>query len=111
MNKVFTRCLLTVCFTITLFSIAAAQTHKIDSLQIILKTLPSDTNRVKTLLALCRMYSVSNTEEMERSAQEALLLAQRIHFEKGEASSNIYIARFYNKTANAPKAIEFLLKA
>jgi len=111
MIRVFIKYLLIPCFTITLFNFTHAQTPKIDSLQAILKTLQADTNRVNTLIELCRMHSVSNTEEMERGAQEALLLARKIHFGKGEANANIYIARYYNKIGNAPKAIEFLLKA
>ncbi len=111
MIRRFTKYLLIQCFSVTIFNFTFAQTSKIDSLQTILKTLPEDTNRVNTLINLCRAQSSVNTEKMELTAQEALLLAQKIHFGKGEANANIYLARYYNKVGDAPKAIEFLLKA
>lgn len=107
----FARHLVLLCLlnTVTIFSFA--QTSKIDSLLAVIKKLPADTNRVNTLNELCRAYSASDTEKMEQAAREALALAQKIHFGKGEAYADIYLALYYNKVGNAPRAIEFLLKA
>jgi tetratricopeptide (TPR) repeat protein/DNA-binding CsgD family transcriptional regulator len=109
--SILAKCLLILCFVITAFSLSFAQTSKIDSLQTSLKTLPEDSSRVKTLIELCKVLSSLNTEKMNETAEEALLLAQKVHFEKGEANANIYHALYYNKVGDAPKAISFLLKA
>ena len=110
MVRLFTRCLFVQSFFIIAFNLTA-QTPKVDSLQTILKTLPADSNRVNTLIALCRTLSSFNTEMMGQTAREAASLAQNINFGKGEANANIYIARYHNKIGDSPKAIEFLLKA
>ncbi|MEO7989433.1 MAG: tetratricopeptide repeat protein [Chryseolinea sp.] len=111
MTRSFVIPLLLQCFFVIAYNLTSAQTPKIDSLQAVIKTLPADTNRVNTLINICRAQSSFNTEKMELTAQEALALARKIHFGKGEANANIYLARYYNKVGNAPKAIEFLLKA
>ncbi|HTJ53181.1 MAG TPA: tetratricopeptide repeat protein [Cyclobacteriaceae bacterium] len=108
--RILAKCLFILCF-LTAFSLSFAQTPKIDSLQTVLKTLPEDSNRVKTLIEICKFMSSQNTEKMNETAEEALLLAQKVHFEKGEAHANIYHALYYNKVGDAPKAISFLLKA
>jgi DNA-binding CsgD family transcriptional regulator len=107
----FTRYLLVPCFLLTIVNFTTAQTSPLDSLQAVLKTLPADTNRVNTLIEICKIHSSSNTEKMEQTAREALSLAQEIHFGKGEAFAAVYLARYYHNTGNAPRAVEFLLKA
>lgn len=93
------------------FSFAQKRNAKIDSLKAILSTLPQNSNRVKTLISICRVQSRVSTEQMEITAREALALAHQINFEKGEASANVYLAFFYKKTGDTPKAVESLLKA
>ena len=109
--RILTRCLLILCFVTTAFNVSSAQSSKVDSLQIVLKTLPEDSTRVNTQIELCKILSSLNTEKMKEVAQEALLLAQKIHFEKGEANANVYHALYYNKVGDAPQAISYLLKA
>jgi|GEM_PF-5370192 len=111
MIGLFVRHLLIQLIFVNTFNLTFAQSTKIDSVQSVLKTLPADTNRVNTLIYLCRIQSSANTEKMALTAQEALSLARKIHFAKGEANANIYLALYYNKVGDAPKAIEFLLKA
>lgn len=107
---VLLRCVLLItCFVSV--SPGFAQTARIDSLQSVLKTLPEDTNRVNTLIDLCRAQSLLSTEKMEQTARTALKLAHQINFQAGEANANIYLALYYKKTGSAPQAIEFLLKA
>lgn len=61
------------------------RTYKADSLRTLLRqpALP-DTSRVKALASLCTETNRTNTQEAQRMAQQALALAQKIHFRRGE---------------------------
>src|ERR1035437_3742011 len=61
---------------------------EIDSLLSILKTSKDDTNKIKTLNALSRLYAnTSNYEPALQDAQEALQRSEKILYKKGMAAA------------------------
>jgi tetratricopeptide (TPR) repeat protein len=80
------QCLLLFILLATLRS--QAQSHRVDSLQLILHTAQPDTNKVKLLIALSDAYlgkalSKKNHEEALNSAKQAQILAESLGFESG----------------------------
>jgi tetratricopeptide (TPR) repeat protein len=106
-----TICIVAICLLAN--HIATAQKHQaeIDSLEEVLTTLPQDTNRVNTLIKLCRVLQSSNTKKVLEVANEAVAVAQDIDFGKGEGKAYVYIGYYYHRLGNSPQAIEYLLKA
>jgi serine phosphatase RsbU (regulator of sigma subunit) len=60
---------------------------QIDSLQNVLKKLPPDTNRVKTLLKLCDIYQHNDINKWETNLKEATDIATRLNYRKGIAET------------------------
>ncbi|SKC77451.1 tetratricopeptide repeat protein [Ohtaekwangia koreensis] len=106
-----TICIVAICLLAN--HIATAQKHQaeIDSLEKVLTTLPQDTNRVNTLIKLCRVLQSSSTKKVLEVANEAVVVAQNIDFGKGEGKAYVYIGYYYHRLGNSPQAIEYLLKA
>lgn len=68
-----------------------AQGDNVDSLRLILETAPPDTNKVNTLIAICRSeYRVSPTEAILHG-NEARVLSQQLGYNKGLALAYKYI--------------------
>jgi tetratricopeptide (TPR) repeat protein len=112
--RLFSRCLLlSLLVVITLFNFAFAQNDNstIDSLQTVLKTIPEDTNRVNTLIELCRAQPPSDLKRILQFANEALALSQKINFPDGEADTYFYLGYSYYAIGDMPKALEFVLKS
>lgn len=67
------------------FAFAGAQNKTIDSLQSVLPTQKEDTNRVNTLLQLSAQFRKQSKIEMSvRYSNEALALAEKLHFKTGQ---------------------------
>lgn len=100
-------------FALIICNFALAQNHqaKIDSLHAVLKTIPADTNRVNTLIELCKAQSFSDSKLILQFANEAIALSQKINFQGGEANTHFYLGYFYYAIGDMPKAIESILKA
>ena len=112
--RLFGRCLLLFPFlVITPCNFSFAQNHntKIDSLLAVLKTIPADTNKVNTLIELCKAQSSSDLKLILQFANEALALSQKINFPEGEANTYFYLGYSYYATGDMPKALESILKA
>ena len=82
-----------------------------DSLKQALQNEKTDTGRVLTLANLSFTYFESKPDTAMALALEALSLAHRTGFEKGEAISLNRIANVYDALANYPKGMEVLLQA
>lgn len=95
----------------TVFSVAQAQDKIIDSLLVVLKTLPDDTNRVICLNELAANYGEIDVKKEIETAYEALTIAKQINYEKGIAMAYTYLASGYTQAGNHGKSIEYLLKA
>ena len=91
-----------------LFSLPCfSQQSKIDSLLQVLKTSNEDTNKVNTLNALGRETRNTGDYEVSREySRKALLLSEKINFEKGKISAYINrgMTHFYQN--NFPVALE-----
>ncbi len=100
--------LLLLCFY---FSFASAQSSEAESLKLALQKSGPDTSRVLLLEELSRVYSTSKTDTSLMFAQEALSLARKIGFEKGEAISLNRIGTVLSSIGNHPQALQNLLEA
>src|SRR5271170_4309683 len=72
-----------------LFAFAAnSQNNTIDSLQKVVQNQKEDTNKVKTLTRLSwQFYYENNNKTSLQYAGEALTLAEKINYKKGESSA------------------------
>lgn len=93
-----------------LFSLQGfSQQSKIDSLLQVLKTSKEDTNKVNTLNALGRETRNTGDYEVSREySREALLLSEKINFEKGKIAIYINRGMTYFYQNNFPVALENL---
>jgi len=83
----------------------------IDSLQKVLKTQKEDTNKVKTLTAICDEKSdIGEYEKARKYADEALALSEKIGFKRGAAVAYNRIGRIYLLISDFPKALEYYQK-
>jgi len=88
-----------------------AQNRIIDSLKTLLKKEKRDTARVNLLCDLAYVFQPFKPDTSIKLGLEALSLANRIHFTKGEANSLNRIGAAYGSTGNNPKAMECFLQA
>ena len=91
---------------------ATAQTREIDSLRIILRepTL-HDTTRTNTLLQLARRLYSQNAAEMERTAREALSIAERNNFQRGIADGLLQIGRSMHVRSRYTEGMDYIAQA
>ena len=103
-------------FTFTFFlvftaSIAITQSiQKIDSLKHQLFICKEDTSRVLIMLRLCSEYDLTNLDSGIRYGQQALILAQRIQFSKGEVNALHSLGGSYRRSGDIPKGLELIYK-
>jgi hypothetical protein len=83
-----------------------AQSHVKDSLKRMLQQDTEDTSRVLHLAALSYEYLESNPDTLRMLALDALTLARRIGFMKGEAVSLQRVGNAYRVYGDYPKALE-----
>ncbi len=88
-----------------------AQSHKRDSLKTLIKTEKRDTQKVNLLCALAYTYSSNSPDTAIKIALEALTLANRSHFIKGQALSFNRIGYSFHVSGNYAKAMEAYLQA
>lgn len=88
--------------------LAQSKTNKIiDSILIILKTAKEDTVKVKNMIELGSQYRVAGDFKMSLQVQnEALALAEKLHFKKGAASAFSGIGRTYRTMGNNTEALK-----
>src|SRR5439155_17022916 len=85
-----------------------AQTDKeIDSLLSILKSSKEDSGKVNTLNALSkRLWRTANSPQGMKYAQDALTLAEKMHFKTGIVDAYKYIGSHYEYQGNYPEALK-----
>jgi len=78
----------------------------------VLKIAKEDTNKVKNLNALGMwLWASTRYEEAKKYANDALVLAEKLHFKNGKATAYYYIGLIYNHQANLPEALKNYLAA
>ena len=93
------------------WSIGFTQTiQKIGSLKHELSISKEDTSRVLIMLRLCSEYDLSNLDSGIRYGQQALNLAQRIQFSKGEVNALHSLGSSYRRSGEIPKGLELIYK-
>ena len=88
------------------FANAHAQNNPTDSLRQAIAKEKQDTSRVKLIINLGREYLYSKPDSTFLLSLEALSLARRVHFVKGEALSLTGLGDGYENLGNYPKAFE-----
>ncbi|MDO1449438.1 tetratricopeptide repeat protein [Rhodocytophaga aerolata] len=78
----------------------------IDSLQTLLKQLPQDTSRVKTLVELAwQFHGNQDTSRARATVEQALTLAQALGYEKGLALGEMFRGYYHNKANRYNQAV------
>lgn len=93
------------------FAVVQAQNKTIDSLKVILQTLPDDTNRVICLYELAANYGGIDVVKEIEAAYEALMLAKKINYGRGIEEAYGYLGNGYAEAGNYGKSIECFLEA
>jgi signal transduction histidine kinase len=88
-----------------------AQSKRIDSLKQLLANKTEDSSRVKILINLSGAYVYSKNDTSLALAREALALARKINFKRGEVLSIINITTVFNQLGNYPGSLELLFEA
>ncbi len=88
--------------------LAAQNKHTIDSLEKVLTAQADDTNKVKTLVQLCREIGVSEPKGVQYGNQ-AVALAQKTGYRRGEANALNNLGIIFNAQGNRARALELYL--
>lgn len=89
---------------------AQSQGNVLDSLRRVLQIDHSDTGRILILCAMSSQYQNINPDSALFTAQEALILAQRIKYLKGQGRSLSELAAAYTSIGDFPKALDHYLQ-
>jgi tetratricopeptide (TPR) repeat protein len=89
--------------------LSAQSSPIIDSLLRQLKTV-TDTNRVNVLDELCAEYRRRDVEKSIHYGEEALVLAQKLRFEKGVTSAMQHLASAYSEKGNYKQSLDLRLQ-
>ncbi|MFN8347764.1 MAG: ATP-binding protein [Spirosomataceae bacterium] len=92
-------------------SISFAQNQRIDSLIHQLVMVQKDTSRVMIMADLCLEYRLSKPDSAMKYGQQALSLARKIDFAKGETKALSSLGYLLRNIGNLPKALDITLKA
>ena len=84
----------------------AQNKKQVDSLLSVLKNAKEDTNKVNTLnLLSSQLWRTTNSPQGMKYAEEAIILAKRLHFKRGMATSNGNIGLYYYFNGNYSEAL------
>lgn len=103
MKKIITLILLLFSFQSFTFS---QDQRLIDSLQNILETAQQDTNTVKILNRLSRVYLDINPDKAMDYVMQSLTLSEQIGYKKGVSSSYNSMGNIYYRKSNYPEALK-----
>jgi two-component system NtrC family sensor kinase len=110
MKKAFTITILLLLFCGTIFSQVGGTDQLRDSLKHELIIAKDDTSRVLITAELANAYTGFNSDTANSYANEALDLAQRMHFSRGEASASIALGFYLQTQGDYPKSFEYLYR-
>jgi len=103
---------LRLCYILLLVALgvgAWAQTREADSLVLLLKTSREDTAKVKLLNSISREYRlIGNYNKGLPYAQQAMTLAQKLNFKKGQVTASNNIGMMNYGLGNASEALKYL---
>ena len=86
---------------------AYAQNNTIDSLRNLLLTQKEDTGKVNTLIAIGETFDqIGDNNNAIKYASDALALAEKINYKKGQANAYQLIGWGYNNQGNYPEALK-----
>ena len=85
--------------------------EEITHLQHQLATAKDDTSRVKAKIYLCYVYRLGNIDSSLLYGRQALALAEKIDYPKGEILALSFIALSMQQLGNFPQALEMAFKA
>jgi len=94
-----------------IWSIATAQSSLKDSLMHELAIADQDSARVLIMSRLCRYYYARNPDSSMVYGQQALILAQKIKFSKGEVSALSSLGAITWLHGDIPEALKLMFKA
>jgi two-component system sensor histidine kinase UhpB len=104
----FTKLLFIIVMYVAFFSQAQAQNyHKIDSLEKELERQKEDTNKVNTLILLCREAFNYNADTLNYYAQATQKLSVKLGFKRGQAKSFQGFAVAARNSGNYPLALNY----
>jgi tetratricopeptide (TPR) repeat protein len=92
-------------------SFAVAQNHAVDSLEHLLQNEKEDTARILLLDQLSMNYEDSKPDTALLLAEQELILAGKIKFEKGEITGLSRLGSVFTFTGNDGEGLKLLLKA
>ncbi|GAB2600285.1 tetratricopeptide repeat-containing sensor histidine kinase [Spirosoma areae] len=91
--------------------VVLGQNTRIDSLKHLLAHIHQDTSRVLLLSELGYAYTFISSDSSMMLAQQALTLAQRIHFVKGEGQALGALGLALRERGELPQALDYAFKA
>src|SRR6266542_3138869 len=94
----------------SIFSVALGQVSETDSLKKLLAQTPEDTTRVLLLTELAGYYQFFKPDTSINIVHEALELAQRLQFQKGEIRALARLGEVLRNQGEFPQALEAELK-
>jgi two-component system, NarL family, sensor kinase len=109
MKKLFLYIVVSFAFTTATYSqnTKIAITKAIDSLRVVLKTEPADTNRTKTLNTLSiQLFTITKFDTALQCANDALTLSDKLNFKKGSDQSYRNIGKIYLRQGKLPEALK-----
>lgn len=100
--------------TLLVFSVGGlfSQENNLNSLCQAVKTAKEDTNKVRSLTTISNDFL--STNEYDKSidyAKQALTIALKLNYKKGEAAALNIIGANYERKSDYPKALDYFLKA
>jgi class 3 adenylate cyclase len=101
--KIFFVCL----FVFSVYVSSVAQDKVLDSLRSVIEKAGNDTLKVNSLLELSRRFINVNPDAAIHFAKEALELAQRLGYKKGEGLANKNIGLVYYNKASYVEAVNY----
>jgi signal transduction histidine kinase/DNA-binding response OmpR family regulator len=89
------------------------QDKQLDSLYSIVKNerLPSDTNKVKTLLKIAGLERSFDLKKSKEAAEDALKLSQKLGYNKGEGMASYSLGSYYVEAGEFERATNFGIEA
>jgi two-component system NtrC family sensor kinase len=102
---------LSILFTIITEVFCIGQNQRIDNLKLQLANVQQDTTKIIIMAELCDNYRLSKPDSALNYGEQALILAQKIKFLKGESIALCNLSRTIRELGNLPKALQLGLKA
>lgn len=88
------------------------QNERLDSLGVVLDRTPKQSlDKVRTLIVMSRALQKKSADKSLIYAQQALLIAERLNYQKGISDALYYIANAYKELDNSTKALSYYLRA